>query len=387
MVSLSAVIFFAKKDIKKNRKTFILIILAISIVTANIIVLNGFIDGITDDFLERSMETSSGHVNIYPEIKDRYIDGYDVKALKLEQIGIASYSPRLSAVGSISYKDKSKPIQILSLDPEKENRVTKILSKLDSGETLGSNDSSSILISYRLADELNIRPGDDVTLAFEKGETKVYKTRGIVRTGLELDKNTVIMTFEEAQERLGLNNKASLILVRLPDKNMAEGYREILSRELAVTRIKVWREEIESAVSSMRVYRDITDSINIIGLFAAAVSVGVILYLNVLNKRREIGIMKAVGMKGYQVFAVYIIQAVVLGAIGLLLGSILGYIGTAYLEAHPFYDPVFGTMGPRFYMYLIYDAAAIISLTMVLAASYPAFTASRMNIIKAIWGG
>ncbi len=384
---LPAVLFYARKDIEKNKKKFFFIIVTISLVGANMIILNGFMDGYVNDFLERTQETSTGHLNIYPKWGDQYIEGLGIKEQKIENVdGVFAYSPRLSVGGSLSYKEKSKPIKILALDPIKENKVTKLLSKLDSGETLDSNDMYSVLVTYRLADELKIKAGNYVTLVFEKGNSKIYLVKGILRTGLEMDKNTVIMNFEEVTEQLDFNNKASLILVKLNDKAMVEEYKNILSQELSINKIKIWSEEIESVVSSMKSYREIIDTVNAIGLFVAAVTLGIILYINVLYTRREIGILKAIGMKDSQVLSVYLIESLLIGIIGIFIGSILGYLGIKYLEKHPFYDPILGFVSPHFYGYLIYDAAIVIFFTLMLAALYPVLIASKTNIIKAIWG-
>lgn len=384
---MSAVLFYARKDIEANKKTFLVIILAISMVNANIIVLNGTMDGMVDGFVDKTMETSSGHVNIYPDVNERYIEGLGIKEQKFKKIeGILANSPRLTAGGSLSYKENSKSIKIMALDPLKENRVTSILSKLDSGETLMPDDRTGILVSYRLADELKTKVGNDVNLLFEKGNIKAYRIRGIIRTGMELDKNTVIMNFEEASEQLGINNKASIILVKLQDKELAEYYRDKISKELEVSKIKDWKQEIEAFVSSMDTFKEIVATINIIGLFAAAVLVGIMLYINIKNKKRQIGIMKAIGLKDSQVFSIYLFEAIFLGIMGILIGSVIGYFGTKYLEAHPFIDPVIGPMGPRFQMYLLYDSSIVVILTVVFAVMYPAILAGRINIIKAIWG-
>ncbi len=384
---MSAVLFYARKDAGKNRKTFVFIIIAIAISTANIIILNGFMDGVTNDFVERTMETSSGHVNIYPNEKDIYIEGLGIKEQKLDSIdGVVAYSPRITAGGALSYKEKSRSVRILALDPSKENRVTILLSKIDSGDTLAANDRDGILVSYRLADELKIKPGDGVTVVFEKGKSRAFTTRGILHTGMAMDMNTVIINFDSAAEQLNLSNKASVIFVRLSDEALSGEYKTRISEELEMQKVKEWKQEVESILSSTETFKGIFAIINAVGLFTGAVSVGVILYINILHKRRQIGILKAMGMKDWQVLSVYILEAVFLAAIGIFAGDALGYAGTKYLEAHPFPEPVLGSMAPRFYMYLLYDASFVTMLTVLFAAVYPAFIAGRMNIIKAIWG-
>lgn len=339
------------------------------------------------DYYVRTMETTSGHLNIYPDEKDRYIEGLGIKEQKLQGIeGVIAYSPRITTGGALSYKEKSRSVRIFALDPSKENRVTVLLSKIDSGETLKAGDRDGILISYRLADELNARAGDEATVVFEKGNTKVFKIRGILRTGMAIDTNTVIINFEAAAEQLNLNNKASIILIKLSDKTLSGQYKDIVSGKLGIQKVKEWKEEVESMWSSIRTYKEIIATINAIGLFAAAVSVGVILYINMIHKQRQIGIMKAIGMKDFQILSVYIIEAAVLGTIGILMGDALGYMGIKYLQAHPFSDPTLGSIAPRLYTYLFFDASLVTMLTVILAAVYPALMAGRMNIIKAICG-
>lgn len=341
MSKVSAVFFYAIKDMEKNRRAFIFIVIAIALSTANIIIINGMVVGMTDDLVERTIETSAGHLSIYPNEKDRYVEGLGIKEQKLEGMtGVAAYSPRITAGGAVSYKEKSKSINIIALDPSKENRVTILLSKIDSGEALAANDRNGILVSYRVAEDLKAKTGDEATIIFENGNTRVFRIKGILRTGTEMDLNTVIINFEEAEEQLGLNNRASVILVKLSDMGLSEQYRDRISRELGVQKTKEWRQEVESILSTAETFKEISATINAVGLFASAVSVGVILYINILHKRRQIGIMKAVGMKDFQILSVYIFEALLLGTVGILIGDVLGYAGTKYLEAHPFSDPI-----------------------------------------------
>ncbi|KAB2947570.1 MAG: ABC transporter permease [Candidatus Methanoperedens sp.] len=384
---MSSVFFYARKDAKKNWKMFVFVIMAIAISTANIIIINGFMDGLTDGFLEKTMDTSSGHINIYPNEQDKYIEGLGIKEKKLDGLdGVVAYSPRITAGGTLHYKEKFKTIKILALDPSKENEVTILLSKIDSGKTLAANDRDGILISYRLADDLKVKIGDEATIVFENGKIRVFKIRGILHTGLAMDTNTIIINFEDASEQLNLFNKASIILVKLQDGTLSGQYKNKISGELGIQKIKEWEQEIESVLSSFKTFRDISNFMNAIGLFTGAVSVGIVLYINILHRRRQIGILKAIGMKDSQVLFVYILQAVFLGIIGILIGDALGYAGTKYLEAHPFPDPTLGSLGPRFHLSLIYDASLVTMLIIILAAAIPALMASRTNIIKAIWG-
>lgn len=383
-----SVLFYSKKDIFKNRKIFIFITLAIIFATANIIFVNGLMDGMVSYDIDNTVESSIGHLNIYPNEDERFIDGLGIKERRLQELKeVEAYSPRLSASGTLSNKELSFPVVILGLDPEKEGRVTRLLEKLESGAAINSNDIA-ILVTSRLAEDLKLSAGDEAALAFETGNTREYRVKGIVRTGnLDFDSTTVIMPLGEANRQLGIDNKASVILIKLQDKEVADAYKPVLMQELEVSKVKTWKEEIEFLLRFSEAWRSFAKVISAVGLIAAAVSVGIIIYINVIHKKRQIGIMKALGAKDSFVFKIFIMEAALFGFVGVSIGDVLGYLAIKYTEAHPFYDAVMQAwISARFDYYLLYNATLVSFAVTILSGVYPAIKASRVDIIKAIWG-
>lgn len=385
---LSAAVFYARKDIIKDKKIFFFISVAIIFATANIIIVNGFMDGIAADLVDNSIEASIGHLNIYPNEDERFIDGVDFKEKKLVSLdGVVAYASRLSTSGTLTFRDKTVRVNIIAIDIDNEKKVTKLLEKIDKGQTLESNDRN-ILISYRLAEDLGVDVGDEVAIVFENGNIRTYRIKGISHTGIyELDVGVVFMTKVEANERLEFNDKASIILVKLNDKNLAEMKREVLMDELGVFNVRTYVKEIEHIVKSMEGWSKFSNSVISVGLIASAISVGVIIYINVVHKRRQIGIMKAIGAGNYFVFTVFIFEAGLFAVVGVIGGDILGYYGTKYFETHPFWEPMMKTwIRARFYPYLLYNASIVSFCITLLAGIYPALKARNLNIIKSIWG-
>ena len=388
-IDLRTALFYSRRDIFKNKKIFIFITLSIIFATANIIAINGLMDGMIYDFVDNTVESSMGHLNIYPDDNERFIDGLGIKEQKLAGLKeVEAYSPRLSASGVLSYKELSAPIVILALDPEKEKKVTGLLQKLDRGAAINPNDKNAILVSYRLAEDLKLGVGDEADLAFENGEVKVYNVKGIVRTGdKDFDSSTVIIPLIEANRQLAVDNSASVILIRLSDKDQAVIFKPVLMRELDVNNVRTWEEETGFLLSFADAWKGFTAVISSVGLIAAAISVGIVIYINVLHKKRQIGIMKAIGAKDSFIFTVFIIEAAIFGVIGVSIGNVVGYLATRYMEANPFYDAIMQTwISARFGYYLLYNATIVSFAVTILAGVYPAIKASRVDIIKALWG-
>ncbi|MBU4220435.1 MAG: FtsX-like permease family protein [Euryarchaeota archaeon] len=385
---LKAAFFYARRDIIKEKKVFFFITAAIIFATANIIVVNGFMDGIANDLIDNSIETSVGHLNVYPRDDDRFIEGIGFKEQKLASMeDVVAFSSRSYVGGTLSLRDITTTVNIIAVDVENERKITKLLEKLDKGSTLEPDDRD-ILISYRLAEDMKADVGDDVTIVFENGASKIYKIKGIVHTGMyELDVDTVFMSKTELNQHLDFGDKASIILVKLIDKDMAEAKKLVIIDELGVFKVKTWIEEIEHIVKSMGAWSEFSNMVIAVGLIASAISVGVIIFINVVHKRRQIGIMKAIGASNSFVFIVFIIEAGLFAILGVTGGDILGYYGTRYFETHPFWEPITRTwFRARFYPYLLYNASIVSFGITIIAGIYPALKARNTNIIKAIWG-
>jgi len=388
-VDLRSAFFYSRKDIFKNIKIFIIITLSIILATANIIVINGLIDGMIEDLVDNTVESSVGHLNIYPDNNERFIEGIGIKKQRLATLKeVEAYSPRISATGVLSNKELSVSSTILAMDPDKERKTTKLLEKLVRGAAVNPNDKNAILVSSRLAEDLKLDVGDEATLAFENGIIKVYNVKGIIRTGnLDFDSSTVIMPMDEAYRQLAIDNMASVILVKLSDKSMSGIYKPMIMQNLDVNNIRTWEEETEFVSNFANSWRSISSIISGVGLIAAAISVGIVIYINIIHKKRQIGIMKAIGTSNAFIFTVFLMEAAIFGVIGVFIGDSVGYLVIKYFEANPFLDAISQTwISARFEPQLFYIATIFSFGVTILAGVYPAIKASRVEIIKAIWG-
>ncbi len=386
---LRTAFFFAKRDIIQDKKIFLFLFIAISFGTANVIIINGISDGIVLDLVDNSVNENTGHLIIYPNPEQQYIEGVGIKEMKLKSISnVTAYSSRLQFGGVIKQKGISKSVNIIALNTDNEKKVTTILDKVEIGTPISSRDTNQILISFRIQEDLGINTGDAVTLTFENGKSKNYNVKGIIHTGIPaIDTNTIYMPIEEANRQLNMQDKASVILIKLTDRNLASEYKQIIENELEVSNVKTWRDEVESTLSSAATIQQLGNTIVLISLIAANVSVAVIIYVSIINKKRQIGILKAIGVENTLLVTIFLMEALFFGITGVMGGNLLGYIGIRYLEAHPFYDPLARDyLGARFGLYLLLRSTVVSLSISLLAGVYPAIIAGKTNLIEAISG-
>jgi len=128
-----------------------------------------------------------------------------------------------------------------------------------------------------------------------------------------------------------------------------------------------------------------------VSVFVAAIAISLIIYTTVRNKTREIGVLKAIGARGEMILRIYHAEALFIGIIGTILGTMIGLFLINGMQNNPLImTPEYGmklVIMPRISMNSIMAADFSILLTCIIGGIYPAIIAARTNIIKAIWSG
>ena len=133
----------------------------------------------------------------------------------------------------------------------------------------------------------------------------------------------------------------------------------------------------------------------VLSVLAAGIATAVLMYTNVQHKTRAIGILKAIGGRNRSILQLYVLEGLLIGVAGAIVGDILGSAITLYLSVHPIQAtlglsegagrPVSIATSFSWSLLIVPTLSAIVIAT--LASLYPAWQASRINIVEAIWHG
>jgi putative ABC transport system permease protein len=400
-----------KSIIKGNRWALVMIILVMSLSFANSILTPSIISGVTKALNQQQINTIYGNIVIDPQKTEYYIN--DVSNI-LAQVqlypGVAGVAPHLNsnALFEVNWTDKTNPADsgesgnwpVIGIDPESESQVTTIHNSLIMGSYLVPGDTDSILLGVEIAGGTGastssfltlggVNVGDKVRLTYPNSIQKEYVVKGIFRSREGQADSSAYVTGSEMAAVLGqdfFSNRASQILVKI-DK--ASDEQKIIAglQTLSISgTIRSWQEYGGSIGGVVSSFDSIAGLISGIGLVVAAIVMFIVIYINVLGRKRQIGILRAIGVKRNVIMFSYVIQSMFYAILGILFGGLLfGYVILPYFQAHPL-DLSIGLVSLNTDPIMITTAVWGIVIAAILAGIIPVMNITHQSIIKAIWG-
>ena len=294
---------------------------------------------------------------------------------------VRTVSPMVSGSGLALRGEASQSIALMGVELARYDRMVDLRGKLvDGAARLEPGDA---IVGTELARDLGLRVGDRFSVNTGR-VTDSMRVTGLIDLGIkDLNRRTVIVPLRSAQSLLELPGGATVLELQVADvwqaERLAAGLRQALPYK-----VESWQETNAQLVSALRAQSISTAVIR--GVVAAVVVLGIasVLVVSVVQKQREIGILRAMGATRGQILRVFLLQGAVVGALGSVLGVLL-----AMLLVWLFTTLAVGPDGqPMFVIHLPPGTAAYTALLAtvcgVLAALAPARRAARMDPAQAI---
>jgi lipoprotein-releasing system permease protein len=299
--------------------------------------------------------------------------------------GVAAVSPMVSAEGLGLRGDGSRAVALAGVELDRYDRIVQLRSKVVAGEArLGPGEA---MIGRELADELGLGVGDRLTVVVGSGGatvTESLRVTALVDLGVrELNRRTVLLPLRSAQSLVGLPGGATSLDLTLADVWSAEALARDLARRWPY-KVESWQQANAQLVSALNAQSVSTTLIRAVVMVVVVLGIASVLVVSVVQKGREIGILRAMGATRGQVLRIFLLQGAMVGALGSALGVLLA---TALIWA--FTSFVKGSDGlPLFSISLApglaLRIAALATLCGVLAAVAPARRAAALDPAQAI---
>jgi putative ABC transport system permease protein len=233
----------------------------------------------------------------------------------------------------------------------------------------------------------SVHVGDHVTVTLRGGMTHVFTVTGIYQTDLSEANSTAFISFATA-DRLtpAVAGTASTIYVRTKALGDERSVIKQLRRSRADVRYQSWQTLASAEKDVTGSFNVIKSILNAVSLVVAAATVFIVTYVDLMNRRRTMGIERAIGVSGSVIIASYGIKAVVFAAVGVLIGAGFFFGGAIPLvNHHPFQFPI-GPVTLDATMQELQRDAIILVIVSTVGALVPAWRAAHRPLLEDISG-
>ena len=295
--------------------------------------------------------------------------------------GVSAISPQISGSAFLVKGEAVSPLSVLGVEPDGVDAISQITSKIIDGT--GQLRADGLLIGAKMAEEFGLQAGQAVLLRTERGVERQLSISGIFRTGLQsLDERVAFMSLQTARPLFALPEGVTNIEVKLSQPEDARDMAKFLGEATAL-RVTPWQEKNESLEDALKAQGQTGTMIQVFSLISIIIGIASALVLSAYRRRSEVGIMRAFGISGSFIIWVFLLQGLLIGLVGALVGCGAGYGLCVYLEGITKADGTSALpIAPEQGGYV--TALVLTTLGAVVASIIPARNAAKVDPLEAI---
>jgi len=370
------------------------------LIYVSLLFLPSLIQGAIDRANTQLVDTLTSNIVITPDSRGTSIDDVAGYLGRIRRTAGVAQATAVYHVGiEVSYGSNSGSWSVDAVDPASYGKVFSTFSNVTDGGPLTEQDTNQVLLGIGIAGSgettargyraslRDVYAGDEVSVTFLNGHSLPFTVAGVYDNQFPQSDNNAYITMREAEKlQPDVANHATAIYVRTrhgADVNrvarrltsLRPGVQALTSTDLGAT--------VQDQTAA---YRLISDILKAISLVMAAITIFTITYIDVVHKRRQIGVERAIGIKSGPIVFSYVMKAWAYAMAGIGTGfALFRYAVIPFVSGHPFHFPngpvalvtTWGEMS-RDLVFLVVVAT--------LAAVAPALRSVRIPILDSIWG-
>ena len=393
----------------KVRSFIVLTSIAIGIWAGLLII--GFSFGMNNERTAAAIGSTLGHSQVHsdafleePTSAATIGDAARVTALQqelLEAPFVTGVSVRGVMMGMVSAPKSARGVRMIAVDPESERENSTLPSTIVEGDFFESKTRNSVVIGAQLAEKLGVGLRKKVVLTFQDGEGNIsrasFRITGIYRTlNSTWDELNIYIKRSDLKKTIG-KDLVHELMVRYDETEGTEEKTAELAQILPTgLKILSWKRnspELGYADDMMGIML-----VLVLGIIMMALLFGIVnnMLMAILERRRELGMLMAVGMNKRKLFVMILVETLMLGFVGGPIGILLGDASTRSMMGIGIdltskkeglanlgvQSVIYPEIVPEYYIIV----AIMVVLTALIAALYPAFKALKLNPVQAIRG-
>ena len=309
--------------------------------------------------------------------------------------GVKDYSYFVAGNAKIEFNEKTRYMLVWGLPLDHSDVYTEIESfKIDEGRFLEDGDKNVIQLGnlHKTGNIFGkpVRSGNQITI-----NDKDFKVKGIMQLiGNPDDDRSIYMSIEDFRILFNEPERVDFIMVQIDEGEDINEVADRVEKKLRSTRglteetqdfeVSTPEDLLGSFQTILLIITGFLGAIGAISLLVGAIGIANTMYTSVLERTREIGVMKAVGAKNKDIFTLFFIESGLLGFVGALIGVILGFSiskGIEYIAIHQLNTNLLQAAAPP---YLIIGCLAFGFVIGAVSGTLPAMQASKINVVDAL---
>ena len=293
---------------------------------------------------------------------------------------VTAACPVAGGQGLIERGGASDAVAVKGIEPVEGARVYNFDRNLRAGGPELTGDGA--IVGRSLADKFRLELGDSFFVRNSRGTGVFFTVTGIIDLGAEQANAVVFLALDRARSFLGLNGVSS-IEIKVRDVFAAESLAGRLRAEFSRVKVESWQVRNRELLTALRSQSGSSNIIQFFVLFAISLGIASVLGIAAVQKSRQLGILKAMGVDNRGAARIFLIQGLTLGFLGSLLGIGFGYVlGVLFIK---YFGP--GTFGLQLEAFNLVTPAVLAVLGSAAASLIPARRAARLSPIEVIRNG
>ncbi|HUK93071.1 MAG TPA: ABC transporter permease [Methanomicrobiales archaeon] len=353
---LKVALFLAWRSlVRGNRTSTVMTVIIIALCFTNMIFLPGLFNGIGQSITGQLVDYEVGNVLVSPRAGDQYITDLDAVLSLINSLpGVERATPHYTKGATLKFRDRILSVGVRAISPSDEKYVSPLYTKMTSGTYLGDGDTGEVIIGQTVAGDASVRQedefqpslggvrvGDPITIEYGNGYTKDYRVKGIYFTGWSQADSTVYttMTDMELVEGQALDRADYITVKAKPgysEKYIKDELQSYGVSQDVQTTSDLLAKGMGRALQSFAI-------INLVSLIVSIVITTVVLFIVItiktINSRKQIGILKAIGVQKEVIMHSYGLQVIILALFGIVIGITITSLLGLYMFLHPIVTP------------------------------------------------
>lgn len=307
----------AKRFLGYNKGQTLMIMIGIAIGVSVQIFIGLLISGLQESLIDKTVG-STPHITITQE-EDLSFGDFEIKNDEFTAVAYQAEGPAFAIT-----EDDDASILLRGLSAEGD-QLYKLSEKIVDGKM--PSQKNDVIVGLGLKEKLNLKVNDTLTLRTINNQTVDVKVVGIVDLKVDSINNSwVLSTLPTAQGLFEMDDKITSIAIQVKDVFKADTLAEELKADMPVTDLEVvnWKEQNEDLLSGLNGQSISSIMIQVFVLVSVVLGIASVLAITVLQKSKQIGILKAMGIPDNTASQIFLFQGLILGFYGAILGVLFG---------------------------------------------------------------